>query len=118
MELAVCRVLADTELGQKKQQEERLIVVERPAGKGVSYAYYLTNDFGAPVEALASVVLGSHRVEDCFRRAKGECGLADYEVQTRHDWNHHMTFALLACWFLTRETMRAKKKIVRRSRCR
>ena len=79
-----------------------------------SFGKYLTNNFDAPVEELARVILGAHRVEDCFRRAKSECGLADYEVQTWHGWHHPMTFALLACWFLTQETMRAQKKIARR----
>jgi len=110
LKLAMCRVLSHTELGQQEQQEERLIVVERPEGKGVRHDYYLTNNFDAPIEELARVILGSHRVEDCFRRAKSECGLANYEVRTWHGWNHHMTFVLLACWFLTKETMRAKKK--------
>ena len=114
LKLAMCQVLSHTELGRKEQQEERLIVVERQEGNGVKHDFYLTNNFDAPVEELARVILGSHRVEDCFRRAKGECGLADYEVQTWHGWHHHMTFALLACWFLTKETMRAKKKIPRR----
>jgi hypothetical protein len=111
IKLAMCRVLARTELGQKHQQEELLIVVVRPVSNGVKHDYFLTNNFNASVEELARVVVASHRVEDCFRRAKGTCGLADYEVQTWHGWNHHMTFALLACWFLTKETLRAKKRL-------
>ena len=35
LKLTMCRALSHTELGRKKQQEERLVVVERLEGKGV-----------------------------------------------------------------------------------
>jgi len=108
--LATCRVLARTERGREETNEELLIVAERPDGDGIKYDYYLSNALDESAEELARVILASHRVEDCFRRAKGTCGLADYEVQTWHGWHHHVTFSLLACWFLTLETMRGKKK--------
>jgi SRSO17 transposase len=70
----------------------------------VKYDYYLSNALDESVEEFVRVIVGSHRVEDCFRRAKGACGLADYEVQTWYGWHHHVTISLLACWFLTKET--------------
>ena len=112
MKLATCRVLARTERGCKRASKELLIVTVRPNGDGVKYDYYLSNALETSDEELARVILGSHRVEDGFRRAKGTCGLADYEVQTWHGWHHHITFSLLVCWFLTKETMRGKKKAV------
>ena len=108
--MVTCRVLARTERGREETNEELLIVTERPDGDGVKYDYYLSNAVEESPEELARVIVASHRVEDCFRRAKGACGLADYEVQTWHGWHHHVTFSLLACWFLTLETMRGKKK--------
>jgi len=74
--LAMCRVLAHTERG-RTTNEELLIVTERPDGHGVKYDYYLCNALDEAVEELARVIVASHRVEDCFRRAKGTCGLAD-----------------------------------------
>lgn len=108
LKLVTCRVLAHTEC--ERGDEERLIATVRPDGDGLKHDYYLSNDFDASDEELARVILGSHRVEDCFRRVKGECGLADYEVQTWYGWYHHVTFSLLASWFLTKETMRGQKK--------
>jgi SRSO17 transposase len=108
--LVTCRVLARTERGRDEANEELLIVTVRPDGDGVKYDYYLSNAFDESLGELARVILGSHRVEDCFRRAKGACGLADYEVQTWPGWHHHVTFSLLACWFLTKETLRGKKR--------
>jgi SRSO17 transposase len=107
------RVMAHTESGKSGSGEaELLIIVERPDGNGLKYDYYLSNALDASFEELARVILGSHRVEDCFCRAKGECGLADYEVRTWLGWHHHVTLSLLATFFLTKETLRAKKKSV------
>jgi len=111
--LAMCRVLAHTERG-RKTNEELLIVTERPDGSGVKYDYYLSNALEESPEKLARVIVASHRVEDCFRRAKDACGLAEYEVRTWNGWHHHVTFSMVACWFLTKETMRRKKKAVSR----
>ena len=115
LKLAVFRVLARTERGKYGSGDsEWLILVERPMGSGVKHDYYLSNaEDGTPLEEFARVILGSHRVEDCFRRAKSECGLADYEVQSWVGWHHHVTLVLLATFFLTKETMRGKKKGVR-----
>lgn len=65
-------------------QEQACPVGEGGSGAcGFSLLKYLSNaDPSTPVEELARVVLASHRVEDCFRRAKKECGLAEYEVQS------------------------------------
>jgi hypothetical protein len=114
MRLTKCRVLAHTERVKSGSGEsELLIVTERPDGNGVKYDYYLSNALDESLDELARVILGSHRVEDCFRRAKGECGLADYEVRTWPGWYHHVSLSLLAAFFLTKETLRAKKKVHR-----
>ena len=112
LKLAVFHVFAKTERGKHGSGDsEWLIVVERPAGKSVKHDYYMSNaKSGTTYNEFARVILGSHRVEDCFRRAKSECGLADYEVQTWYGWHHHITLVLLACWFLTKETMQGKKR--------
>ena len=112
MRLVKYRVMAHTESKSGGGEAELLIIVDRPDGNGVKYDYYLSNALDVSLEELARVILGSHRVEDCFRRAKGECGLADYEVRTWSGWHHHVTLSLLAALFLTKETLRAKKKSV------
>jgi hypothetical protein len=49
-------------------------------------------------------------LEECLQRAKGEAGLADYEVRTWRGWYHHQALALVATWFMTVETRRGKKR--------
>jgi hypothetical protein len=56
------------------------------------------------------VAKAEHRVEECLERAKGEAGLADYQVRNWMAWHHHQTLALLAAWFLTQETRRGKNR--------
>jgi SRSO17 transposase len=56
------------------------------------------------------VAKAQHRVEECIQRAKGQAGLADYEVRNWVGWHHHQTLSLLATWFLLAETRQAEKK--------
>ena len=71
--------------------------------------YYLSNaDADVPLEEFARVAKASHRVEECFERAKGEAGLGDYQVRNWIAWHHHQTLSLLAAWFLNKETRRGK----------
>lgn len=49
---------------------------------------------------LADVALARQSIEQLFEEAKGETGLADYEVRHWHGWYRHITLALLAHTFL------------------
>jgi hypothetical protein len=42
-------------------------------------------------------------IERTFEDAKGECGMADYEVRGWKAWHHHMALVLLAQSFLLDE---------------
>ena len=55
---------------------------------------------------LAGVHAERHRAEEVFEEAKGEVGLAQYEVRSWVGWHHHMTLSLLALWFLALERRR------------
>jgi SRSO17 transposase len=82
---------------------------ERQADGMFKHDYYLSNaDPDAPLAELARVSEAAHRIEECFGRAKGEAGLADYQVRNWAAWHHHQTLSLLAAWFLDQETRRGK----------
>lgn len=109
VEAANVRVRAKTAPGDGF--DETLVVIrERQADGTMKHDYYLSN---APPETLLTeftrVSKAAHRIEECFERAKGETGLADYEVRTWRGWHHHQTLSLVANWFLTQETQRGKK---------
>ena len=93
--------------------EERLVVI-RSVEASPRVWYTLSN---APPEVpLAEPVrvhAERHRIEQVFDEAKGETGLAHYEVRSWVGWHHHMTLSLLALWFVTTEARRLGGKIPR-----
>jgi SRSO17 transposase len=83
---------------------------ERQGDGTWKHDYLLSNaPLATPLEEFARVFKVQHRVEGCLKRAKGEAGLADYQVRTWVGWHHHQALSLIATWFLTQETRRGKK---------
>jgi SRSO17 transposase len=103
-------VQARTE-GRVSDVAEVLVVFrERQGDGGWKHDYLLSNaPLTTPLAEYARVFKAEHRVEECLQRAKGEAGLADYEVRTWRGWYHHQALALTATWFLTAEARRGKK---------
>lgn len=90
--------------------EELLLVTRVKERAGWKIDFYLSNAVAeTPLGELARVAKAEHRIEECFKCAKSEAGLADYEVRTWLGWHHHQTLALMASWFLTLEQRRGKK---------
>jgi SRSO17 transposase len=103
-------VQARTE-GRVSDAAEVLVVFRERQGDGTwKHDYLLSNGpLTTPLEEFARVFKAQHRIEECLQRAKGEAGLADYEVRTWRGWYHHQALALVATWFLTVEARRGKK---------
>jgi SRSO17 transposase len=109
VEAARSRVQARTETGGTGPEELLLVTREVQSDGQFKHDYYLSNaDPGESLAELARVSRAAHRVEECFRRAKSEAGLADYQVRNWRGWQRHQTLSLLAAWFLNRETRRGK----------
>jgi SRSO17 transposase len=96
--------------GKGSDVAERLVVFRERQGDGTwKHDYLLSNAaLDIPVAEFARVFKAQHRIEECLQRAKGEAGLADYQVRTWEGWHHHQTLSLMATWFLTQETRRGK----------
>jgi len=74
-------------------------------------SYSLSNTSAdVSLEELVRVKHERHRVEQLFEEAKGETGLAHYEVRGWQGWHHHITLALLALWFCLLEKQRLGEK--------
>jgi SRSO17 transposase len=109
VEVARRRVQARTETGGTGPEELLFVTREVQSDGQFKHDYYLSNAAASEsLEELARVSRAAHRVEECFRRAKSEAGLADYQVRTWRGGHHHQTLSLLAAWFLNRETRRGK----------
>src|SRR5262249_41468773 len=96
--------------GKVAEMWEMLVVFREQQSDGTwKHDYLLSNAWvTTPLEEFARVFKAEHGIEECLKRAKGEAGLADYQVRTWEGWHHHQTLALLATWFLTQETRRGK----------
>ncbi len=96
---------------RRRELEEILVATREVQADGtIKHDYYF--GFAPPQTPLREFVHAAkmeHRVEDCLQRAKGQAGLADYEVRNWRGWHHHQTLALMATWFLTLETQKGKK---------
>jgi SRSO17 transposase len=53
-----------------------------------------------PLERLAEMSHSRYWIERAIQDAKGEAGLADYELRSWRGWHHHMTMTILAMLFL------------------
>ena len=91
--------------------EELAVAVRERQPDGTYKPDYLLSNAppDTPPAELARVFKARNRIEECLKRAKGEAGLADYQVRTWAGWHHPQALSLLAPWFLTRETRRGKK---------
>jgi SRSO17 transposase len=96
--------------GRVSDVPETLVVFREEQADGTwKHDYLLSNEvLTTAVEEFARVFKAQHRIEEMLQRAKGQAGLADYQVRTWEGWHHHQTLALLATWFLTQETRRGK----------
>jgi SRSO17 transposase len=97
--------------GRVSDVAEVLVVFREQQADGTwKHDYLLSNAvLDLSLAEFARVFKSEHRVEECLQRAKGEAGLADYEVRTWRGWYHHQALALVATWFLTVEARRGKK---------
>lgn len=102
-------VQARTE-GRPSDAAEFLVAFRERQSDGTwKHDYLLANaPLATALEEFARVFKAQHRIEECLRRAKGEAGLADYQVRTWVGWHRHQGLSLLATWFLTEETRRGK----------
>jgi SRSO17 transposase len=102
-------VLAITER-TRPEAAEVLVITRRKEGSALVYDYWLSNaDRQTSAAEFARAAKARSRIEECFKRAKRESGLADYETRTWWGWHHHQTLSLLASWFLVCERLRGKK---------
>jgi SRSO17 transposase len=75
----------------------RWVLIRRSISDPAEVAYFACG--GPPGTTLPGLVriAGSRwSVEECFELAKGDCGLADYEVRGWVGWHRHVTLSLLA----------------------
>ena len=107
--LVTCRVLAMIE-GEVGEEETLIVSKWRDETGKPRCDYYLSyNKEHTDLDEYARVIKAAYRIEECFHRGKGECGLGDYQVRNWQGWHHHVALSLLSQWFLTEELISQKK---------
>jgi hypothetical protein len=84
--------------GEADERGWRLwLLVRRHRERQGERAYYLCRGpADTPRTELIRVAGSRWAVEECFARAKGACGLADYEVRSWVGWYRHVTLSMFA----------------------
>lgn len=79
----------------------RWLLMRRGIDDPEEYAYYLAyGPVQTPVHELIRIAGRRWSIEDCFKQAKGEVGLDEYEVRKWDGWQRHITLCLLAHAYL------------------
>jgi SRSO17 transposase len=105
LEVEAIRTVALTRDDCRNSRTEVLLVI-REIGPDPHTWYFLSNGATASLVDLVRAAKERQRIEECFERAKGEAGLAQYEVRSWAGWHHHTMLSMLATWFLTLEARR------------
>ena len=93
------------------------LLVRRHRERRAERAYYLCRGpADTPRRELIRVAGSRWAVEECFERAKGECGLADYEVRSWVGWYRHVTLSMFALAMLAAIRSRAESRPAPRER--
>lgn len=80
------------------------LLVLKTVGPKPEWTFHLSNAADdVSLEDMVRAHAGRQRIEEDLERAKGEVGLAHYEVRSWVGWHHHMTLAQLALFFLVLE---------------
>lgn len=79
-----------------------VLLVTQTVSREPEFKYFLVSS-DEPLSVLVKVACRRHSIEECFQRGKSDVGMGDYEVRSWVGWNHHMTLAMLAMWFLEKE---------------
>ncbi|MCL2118768.1 MAG: IS701 family transposase [Planctomycetaceae bacterium] len=104
VDVMTCRVQA--KLDWRVGDEERLVVIRFVNGDSIQHDYDLTNaDATVDAKEFARVSKLGHTIEENFRNAKSEAGLADYQVRNWYGWHHHITMSLVTSWCLMLATL-------------
>jgi len=109
VKLVTCRVRAKIE-GEVGDEETLIVSKWREDNGKPRCDYYLSWSNESPdLHEYARVIKQAYRIEESFRRAKSECGLAEYQVRNWRGWHHHVALSMLTLWFLTVELLNQKK---------
>jgi len=79
---------------------ETWLILRKDEGEKKTKYQFCNAPSDMPIERLAETSHSRYWMERAIQDAKGEAGLADYELRSWRGWHHHMTMTILAMLFL------------------
>lgn len=92
---------------EEETWRQEVLLVTQTLAKQPEFKYFFVSS-DDPLSVLVKVACRRHSIEECFQRGKSDVGMGDYEIRSWVGWNHHMTLAMLAMWFLEKERISRK----------
>ena len=90
--------------GEEAEAQGWHLVVRREVGSPKTIKYTLSSaPADTPLLRLGQMQGHRYWVERTFEDAKGQCGLADYQVLGWRAWHHHVTMVMLAMLFIAEQ---------------
>lgn len=85
-----------------RQDRKHWVLARRSVGRPEETAYYIAYcPAQTTLDELIRIAGSPWAVEECFKSARQECGLDDYQVRRYPGWHRHMTLAMAAHACLT-----------------
>lgn len=91
---------------------EQWLLIQRTLDEEPTHTFWISNaPLDIPLVDMVAVALSRHPIEELLEEAKGDVGMADYEVRHWHGWHRHMTLVMMAhTWLkLLQHDQREKK---------
>ncbi len=79
---------------------ETWLILRKDEGEKKLKCQFCNAPSDTPLERLAEMSHSRYWIERAIQDAKGQAGLADYELRSWRGWHHHMTMTILAMLFL------------------
>lgn len=95
--------------GESSQAKRYFLVATMTLGKNPETKISLSNaEEAMELKRLAWMQLQRYWIERAFEDAKGECGMADYQVRKWSAWHHHMALVMMVMLFMLHERIQHK----------
>ena len=92
--------------GEEETARRLILYIRRDVASPDDIRYCLTNaPEGTPLGMLAYMEAQRYFIEHAFEEAKGQVGMAQYQVRGWMAWHHHMALVMMAMLFLTKQRM-------------
>jgi len=98
--------------GKEETARSWILIARRDGQTQSNHKYSLTNQpEDTPLETLVCMQGQRYWVERAFEDAKGEAGMADYQVRGWFGWHHHMALVMMALLFMAGERLLHKDTV-------